>query len=449
MRPKTFSETKMANYSQEVYSRFREMVPALLMTLEEVKREYDGSGGSEGSEKAHKADSLMAKVYHAIFLMTLSVLIDIYIVYSAISANFQVVNRFAFTRMDNFNKSLVKFQEMLSSVDVADCSCSSYYNYEDSVYKSDKDGEAWNETKMKKEMKMKQEICQWETFHGDVRKMKSKSEYRGVVIGCLAEDGSKTRAGASQTMRVRLLDVDKVVETVTERARSVTTFLHTGLSNSVYTGGDVIMINNVRRLLDLKTLIAEINLHGAASTSSVKWRAWSDSAKFIENDLFARISADELRLQFRDFVRRLGDLQKEEVEELDNTGLFGLFLDPQKELYLNIESVISVMARAGLVMGLESVVESWVSKMEHHNNPKRALSQERLENESMVAINGPAVPHCDGIVEEALELYWAKAKRVGEKGGHWIRKSDNIIPYIVSAAVDTIVKKKPEVNFML
>ena len=73
----------------------------------------------------------------------------------------------------------------------------------------------------------------------------------------------------------------------------------------------------------------------------------------------------------------------------------------------------------------------------------------RLENESMVAINGLAVPHCDGIVEEALELYWAKAKRVGERGGHWIRKSDNIIPYIVSAAVDTIVNKKPEVNFMM
>ena len=114
-------------------------------------------------------------------------------------------------------------------------------------------------------------------------------------------------------------------------------------------------------------------------------------------------------------------------------------LTPQKELYLNIESVISVMARAGLVMGLESVVETWV---EHHNNPKRALSQERLEKESMVAINDPAVLHCDGIVEEALELYWTKAKRVGERGGHWIRKSDNIIPYIVSAAVDTIVNKK-------
>ena len=111
--------------------------------------------------------------------------------------------------------------------------------------------------------------------------------------------------------------------------------------------------------------------------------------------------------------------------------------------------MLSVMAKAGLVMGLESVVESWVSKMEHHNNPKRALSQERLENECMVAINGPAVPHCDGIVEEALDLHWAKAKRVGEKGGHWIRKSKNVIPYTVSQAVDAIVSKQPEVDFMM
>ena len=34
LRPKTFSETKMANHSAAVYQRFREMVPALLKTLD-------------------------------------------------------------------------------------------------------------------------------------------------------------------------------------------------------------------------------------------------------------------------------------------------------------------------------------------------------------------------------------------------------------------------------
>ena len=66
-----------------------------------------------------------------------------------------------------------------------------------------------------------------------------------------------------------------------------------------------------------------------------------------------------------------------------------------------------------------------------------------------MALQLPAVPHCDGIVEEALKLYWAKAKRMKERGGHWIRKSDNIIPYNVSEAVDTIVNKKPDVTFLM
>ena len=45
-------------------------------------------------------------------------------------------------------------------------------------------------------------------------------------------------------------------------------------------------------------------------------------------------------------------------------------------------------------MGLESVVESWVSVIEHHNNSKRPLTQERLEHEAMVALNGPPEVHC-------------------------------------------------------
>ena len=91
LRPKTFSETKMANHVKEVYSRFRQIVPALLCTLEEVKQEWAGSGrSSEGAEKAMKADAIMGKVYNTNFLLSLSALVDIYTVYSSISNNFQV-----------------------------------------------------------------------------------------------------------------------------------------------------------------------------------------------------------------------------------------------------------------------------------------------------------------------------------------------------------------------
>ena len=117
--------------------------------------------------------------------------------------------------------------------------------------------------------------------------------------------------------------------------------------------------------------------------------------------------------------------------------------------FKDIESVLSMLASAGVAMGLESVVESWVSVLEHHNNPRRALSQERLEQEAMVAINGPAEVHCDSIVDEALASYWRKQKMAGNRDGHWIRRSSRIKSYFISEAVDSIVQKTPAVPFMV
>ena len=80
--------------------------------------------------------------------------------------------------------------------------------------------------------------------------------------------------------------------------------------------------------------------------------------------------------------------------------------------------------------------------MENHCSKVRGITdQVRLENEVKVAINGPEVQHCRGIVREAM--------RVGEGGGNFIRRSSNIIPYTVSQAVDNLVKKNPRVPMML
>ena len=47
--------------------------------------------------------------------------------------------------------------------------------------------------------------------------------------------------------------------------------------------------------------------------------------------------------------------------------LLELFLHPDTQnLYENIEAVLSVMARAYLLISVESVVESGISVMEHH-----------------------------------------------------------------------------------
>ena len=118
-------------------------------------------------------------------------------------------------------------------------------------------------------------------------------------------------------------------------------------------------------------------------------------------------------------------------------------------MFRNIEGLLAILAKAGLMLGMESEVESWVSVLEHHNNPVRPLSQERLHAEGMVAINGPAVVHCDAIVEEAMKTYWSQAKKVEDQGGHWIRRDKDIRSYTVSKSVDSLVNTKPAVPFMI
>ena len=68
-------------------------------------------------------------------------------------------------------------------------------------------------------------------------------------------------------------------------------------------------------------------------------------------------------------------------------------------------------------------------------------SQARLENKVWVAVNGPEVVHCEGIVKEAI--------KEGLGGGHFIRRSQNIKTYKVSKAVDSLVNKPAKVPFMV
>jgi hypothetical protein len=99
-------------------------------------------------------------------------------------------------------------------------------------------------------------------------------------------------------------------------------------------------------------------------------------------------------------------------------------------------------------MGLESVVETWVSVLEHHNKPWRSLTQSRLEGEGMVAINGPLEVHSNPVVQEALGIYWKKQKMMGNRGGHLVRRSSDIRSNVISEAVDSMVDQMPAMPFM-
>jgi hypothetical protein len=277
-------------------------------------------------------------------------------------------------------------------------------------------------------------------YHKDIREVLLKGSYRGVVLGQLTAEASRTRAGTQVTSEWLKENRKSVVERVDKRAEGVLTFLIEGLEEKVYSEEDIIMINHSRKLLNLQSILVKVSTNGSVRVSDQGWRGFKAAAQYFEPEILRRIPEDELRLQYREFNRRLEEFSKKKGSKtMSSIQILGKFLDPKEKLFMNIEGPLSVLARASVTKGVEAIVESWVSVMENHSNSARGLTdQERLDREMWVAINGPEVAHCEGIVREA----------VVEVDVSFIRRDSNIKSYDVSKAVDTLVNKQAKVPFL-
>ena len=447
LRPKTFSETKMANHASAVYQRFREMVPALLRTLWQARIDYSGVGsGAEGAKKVEKATSLLNRVHNSTFLLSLSALVDIYNIYANISNVLQVVDILVFERLDIYDSNLEKLLKLGETVSTSNCCCNDYFDYtaypDNTANSFRAPGVAGKEVEA-----LAKEVCCWPVLHGDIREMLQTAMYRRVPVGSMAEESSQTRAGRRLAEKVAELNVPAVVKVVSSRADSIIQFLHSGLSK-VYSGTDRAQIESIRALLNFQFFIRAVGRSGANNTAAIHFKRWLDSARLLQPELLINISMDELKVQFRVFLRKLQELTPT-IKELKDKEVFSLLLHPRHGHYKGFESVLAILANASVAMGLESMVESWVSVMEHHNNPRRALTQARVEQECMVSINGPSEVHSDSVVLEALGAYWSRKKVRENRQGHWVRRDSNMRQYVVSEAVDSEVNQPPDVAFMV
>ena len=112
-------------------------------------------------------------------------------------------------------------------------------------------------------------------------------------------------------------------------------------------------------------------------------------------------------MQYREYVRRLErvgqDLANKDLSDID---LLELFLKPENQnLYQDIEGVMSSMVRAALLISVESVVETWISTMEHHASQRRTLGEMLIHEEMVIAINGPSPVHCNSITQVTTRVF--------------------------------------------
>ena len=170
------------------------------------------------------------------------------------------------------------------------------------------------------------------------------------------------------------------------------------MEEKVFDRDTIDMINHSRKLLNLESEMIKIKTNGAANVCSLGWRGFRSAATYFEPAVFSRVPEAEMRLQYREFIRRLGEVGKEKGSaELTSIQIIAKFLDPKEDLYKDIEGPLSVLARACVAQGVEAIVKSWVSVLENHSSSVRGITdQDRLEDEVWVAINGPEVVHCEG-----------------------------------------------------
>ena len=283
--------------------------------------------------------------------------------------------------MDLFNVKMMEFKDMVGSVAIEDCPCSMFCDPENSYVSEEVLVFGGKEVICKGIM---QEICNWPTLHKDIKEVLSRGTYNGAPMGMTHQEGNRTRAGRRWNNLWVNVDASSVIKMASKQATDTVSFIYSHLDEKMYSGASLDVVLHVRRVLDLKSFMQQDVSFGATNVASKMWRNFKESAIFLDEDVLIRLGADELRLQFRELHRRLETLgQSSGSSKLTSLQILALFLDPKNaHLYKDVEGVLSILARAAMASGVESICESWVSKMEHHCSAVRGiLNQQRLEDE--------------------------------------------------------------------
>jgi hypothetical protein len=303
----------------------------------------------------------------------------------------QKVSTLPHCRYDQFKELIEDYRDMIEHVDIHLCPCSTFRDIQAGDYNIP--------DKNKEEAAL---VCSWPYFHNDVATLKETGKIVHVIQGKLVADPLRdTRVGRRQRDAIKLLDEDKIIEMVMKRAADLVTHLSSRMEDKVYGEQDIKVIKNTRVLLETRSLMQSVVSRGASTVANLTLDRFIASAVEVDPELLQRADEQEIRMQYREYLRRLEILSKLPANRgLSDMELLELFLHPDNQhLYENVEAILSVMSRAALLISVESIVESWISVMEHHASQRRTLGEMMLHEEMVIAINGPILVHCDSIVK--------------------------------------------------
>ncbi len=335
------------------------------------------------------------------FALSLAILCDIYRVFSEITVLLQKVSCLPHSLYDQFKELLEDYKEMINHMDIWNCPCSTFRDIIAGDYSIDSNRKADT-----------MEVCSWPKFHTDIEMLKSNGKIMHVIQGQLVANPLKdTRIGRMRKDAAKLLIENEIIKAVEKQGRSIITHFTSWLEAKVYRVEDLEVIKNTRVLLGARDLLRNVHSRGASTITNLTCARFVASACEVDSSLYKRIGKEDFWYQYREYMRQLESLAKTVPGTLDmlDMNLLELFLEPENtHLYEGIEAVMSVMVRASFMISVESMVESWISTMEHHSSQRRNLGDVMLHDEMVIAVNSPSLVHCDAVVQVLTLLITSK-----------------------------------------
>ena len=151
--PILFSTTRFANYAGRVFGNFLKNLKTYMLSLETLQSTFIRSDQS----KAEEAALMKTKICNVKFLAQLCGLVDVYKVFGSMVNQLQVINTLPHERLQKFEKSLAKLEEMKGS---AVTICEECHNSNENPINTESD-------------------CKWSCLHYCLR---NQDEFQGILM---------------------------------------------------------------------------------------------------------------------------------------------------------------------------------------------------------------------------------------------------------------------------
>ena len=208
------------------------------------------------------------------------------------------------------------------------------------------------------------------------------------------------------------------------------------------------MIENVRVICDLKTLLTDVKKKGAIFYGLENSQKFLNAVRAV-TDTVKDISDDEIIKSYRLFLKKLEQsFSQTPMKSLTSIGMIKTFLSKGAQLYDGIEVILHCISTAAIKISIESVVESLVSRYSNHmTSARQGTEEEHALEEMVIAENGPMLHHADAIIKAAMEEYWRKKKI---SGWHFVRRSENVLSYTGGSGktIGKLLERKSKLPFM-